>query len=162
MKHIYDDGGRAAAGFKGKAGDCGTRAFTLARFGPSPTGEQYMLVYTDLSRVIREWAFSGRASRKKERYRSGKEPCTPRNGMWREPIDIYAAELGWTWTPAKRFGEKGAVHMRAEELPGGRIVTRQAKHFAAVIDGVVYDIWDSTQSGTMGDEMRMVYGWWAP
>ena len=27
---VYDDGGRAAAGFKGEAGDCGTRAVAIA------------------------------------------------------------------------------------------------------------------------------------
>lgn len=30
MKYIYDDGGRSAAGFKGKAGDCCVRAFAIA------------------------------------------------------------------------------------------------------------------------------------
>jgi hypothetical protein len=158
MRYIYDDGGRAAAGFKGKAGDCGTRAFALARFGARPTGEQYREVYEDLSRVMREWAFSGPKNRKKDRYRSGQEPCTPRNGMWTEPLDLYAAELGWEWFAAKKMGR--TIHMNPAELPGGRLVTRQAKHFAAVIDGAVYDIWDSSISRTMGPEMRMVYGYW--
>jgi hypothetical protein len=35
MEHIHDDGGRAAAGFVGKTGDCVTRAITIA------TGKDY-------------------------------------------------------------------------------------------------------------------------
>lgn len=30
MTFVYDDGGRSAAGFKGKTGDCVTRAIAIA------------------------------------------------------------------------------------------------------------------------------------
>jgi hypothetical protein len=34
MSFLYDDGGRAAAGFRGKAGDCVTRAIAIAMRQP--------------------------------------------------------------------------------------------------------------------------------
>jgi hypothetical protein len=40
---VYDDGGRAAAGFKGKTGDCVCRAIAIA------TGEPYQEVYDALN-----------------------------------------------------------------------------------------------------------------
>ena len=30
MEHVYDDGGRKAAGYKGSTGDCATRAIAIA------------------------------------------------------------------------------------------------------------------------------------
>jgi hypothetical protein len=39
MRFQYDDGGRAAAGYKGKAGDCTCRAISIA------TGLPYQHVY---------------------------------------------------------------------------------------------------------------------
>lgn len=162
MPWVPDDGGRAAAGFRGKAGDCATRAFTIARFGPNPTGRQYRSVYDDLARLLRDWAFSGRTSKHKEMYRSGRFPCTPRDGMMPAPLHRYAAEIGWSWTPAKHIGQAATTHMVSAELPPGSLVVVQAKHYAAVVDGVVYDTWDSTVSRTAGHGKRMVYGWWRP
>jgi hypothetical protein len=49
------------------------------------------------------------------------------------------------------------VHLRAGELPGGRIITRLTGHLAAVIDGVVHDTEDPGRAGT-----RCVYGYWVP
>jgi len=42
---VYDDGGRAAAGFKGKTGDCVCRAIAIA----TATGKQYQEVYDALN-----------------------------------------------------------------------------------------------------------------
>jgi hypothetical protein len=43
MKHVYNDGGRKAAGFKGDAGDCVTRAIAIA------SGRPYAEVYKRLA-----------------------------------------------------------------------------------------------------------------
>jgi hypothetical protein len=49
MRFQYDDGGRAAASFKGEAGDCVTRAIAIA------TGLPYRVVYDALNEhVLRE------------------------------------------------------------------------------------------------------------
>ena len=42
---MEDDGGRAKAGYLGKAGDCVTRAFAIAQYGPGPSGDEYKDVY---------------------------------------------------------------------------------------------------------------------
>jgi hypothetical protein len=63
MDFTYDDGGRAAAGFKGSTGDCVTRAIAIA------TGKPYREVYDALNQVAkverpirgkRSSAFTGR------------------------------------------------------------------------------------------------------
>jgi hypothetical protein len=46
-----------------------------------------------------------------------------------------------------------AVHLRADELPTGRLIVRIEQHLAAVIDGVLYDTYDCSNGGTRG-----VYG----
>jgi phosphotransferase system IIA component len=38
-------------------------------------------------------------------------------------------------------------------MPDGVVIARQARHFVAVIDGAVHDIWDCSH--------KMVYGYWA-
>ena len=45
--YIYDDGGRAAAGFKGTTGDCVTRAIAIA------TGKPYREVYDALNELAK-------------------------------------------------------------------------------------------------------------
>jgi hypothetical protein len=47
------------------------------------------------------------------------------------------------------------VHLRADELPSGRLIVRVSHHFAAVIDGVIHDTHDCSRGGT-----RCVYGYW--
>ena len=47
------------------------------------------------------------------------------------------------------------VHLRADELPAGRIIASLSRHVVAVIDGVIHDIYDPSRDGT-----RCVYGYW--
>jgi hypothetical protein len=49
------------------------------------------------------------------------------------------------------------VHLRADELPEGRLIVRLSRHVAAVIDGVLHDNHDCSRQGT-----RCVYGFFAP
>jgi len=39
------------------------------------------------------------------------------------------------------------MRLRADELPSGRLVVRVNRHFAAVIDGVIRDTFDSGGAG---------------
>ena len=55
MKFVYNDGGRANAGFKGNAGDCATRAIAIV------TGIPYLEVYN----MINEAAKSERTGKRK-------------------------------------------------------------------------------------------------
>lgn len=123
---VYDDGGRAAAGFKGETGDCVTRAITIA------TGASYRSIYNALKQA------------------SG---LSPRDGMERSIYQPFLAYMGWSWQPTMQIGSGTTVHLKADELPGGRLIVRVSKHMCAVIDGVIHDIDDPSRGGT-----RAVYG----
>lgn len=138
MKYVYDDGGRAAAGFKGKTGDCVCRAIAIA------TGMPYKEVYD----LINE---CGKLERTSKRKRS---KSSARTGVYKSTIKKIMTHLGWKWTPTMRIGQGCKVHLRDDELPGGRLVVSVAKHEVAVIDGVLHDTWDSQMDGN-----RCVYGY---
>ena len=63
--------------------------------------------------------------------------------------------LGFIWHPTMQIGSGCKVHLRADELPPGRLVVMVSKHSAAVIDGVLHDTHDCSRNGT-----RCVYGYW--
>ena len=52
------------------------------------------------------------------------------------------------------IGSACKVHLRANELPAGRLVFSVSKHMVAVIDGVIHDTSDPSTDGT-----RYVYGY---
>lgn len=137
MEWIYCDGGRADAGFKGTAGDCGVRAVAIA------TGMEYGEVYKRIGELAKE-----------ERYRDGRR-SSPRTGVFRKTFHKLMEEIEWEWIPLMGIGTGCRVHMRPEELPSGRIIVSLSKHYAAVVDGVLYDTHDCTRDGT-----RCVYGYW--
>ncbi len=138
MKHIFDDGGRSAAGYKGHTGDCVTRSIAIA------TGKPYHEVYDALN----ELAVSERRGKRKR----GKS--TSRNGVYRATYQKYLESLGWTWTPTMKIGQGCTVHLRADELPSGRLIVAVSRHLCAVIDGVIHDTFDPSRDGT-----RCVYGY---
>lgn len=129
----HNDGGREAAGFKGIAGDCVTRAIAIA------TERPYKAVYDDLAH--RQQAI-GRAR-------------SARNGVAKHITRELMKDLGWTWTPTMFIGSGCRVHLRADELPAGRILCKLSRHVVAVVDGVLHDTYDSSRDGT-----RCVYGYW--
>lgn len=134
---IYNDGGRKAAGYKGQAGDCATRAIAIA------TGMDYQTVYDELT--IRKQKFKGKKV----------TSCsTARRAMPTKVVKRYLEEIGWKWVPTMKIGSGCKVHLRADELPKGRILARVSGHLVAVIDGVIHDTYDSSRNGT-----RCVYGY---
>lgn len=141
MTWIFDDGGRAAAGYKGSTGDCVTRAIAIA------TGLPYQAVYDALNVESQANPLRSRGSRKRVRNSSA------RTGVFRKHSDRFLADLGWVWTPTMTIGSGCQVHLRADELPSGRLICKVSKHLVAVIDGVIHDTHDPSRSGT-----RCVYG----
>lgn len=139
MQHVYNDGGREAAGFKGKTGDCGIRAVAIA------TGLPYREVYD----AINALAKSERITKRKKKISNSRAVA------YAKTLGQYLESYGWVWVATMKFGQGCTVHMRAEELPSGRIVTRLSKHYAAVIDGTVQDTYNSSRDGN-----RCVYGYW--
>ena len=140
---IYNDGGREAAGYKGKAGDCVCRAITIA------TGKPYQEVYDALNALGKNERIGKRKHKK----------STARNGVYRETYQKYLASLGWKWVPTMLFGQGCKVHLTTEELPAGRLIVRVSKHMTTMIDGVIHDIYDPRRNTVYFDnEVKRVAG----
>jgi len=140
-----NDGGRADAGFRRKSvGDCAARAIAIA------TPRPYRAVYDELSAL--GWREDG------TRYTAWRDPA---DGLFiggekaNSLLWEYIASLGWRWVPTMRIGSGCRVHLRADELPSGRIIARLSHHIVAVINGVIHDTHDCSRGGT-----RCVYGYW--
>ena len=153
MPWVQDDGGRAAAGFKGSAGDCVARSVAIA--GGLPYGE----VYAALA--------AGQGAQRAGR--GNKKPASARNGIntRRKWFRDYMAALGFEWLPTMRVGEGCKVHLLRGELPNGRLVVALSKHYTAVVDGVVRDTSDpywasivQEPGGRARIAHRCVYGYW--
>lgn len=141
MEWIYDDGGREEAGYKGKTGDCVCRAISIA------TGRPYAEVY----RMINETAKTEKVPKKHR----GSGKSSARTGVYKDCIHKVMEALGWEWIPLMKIGTGCTVHLRAEELPNGKIVCSLSRHLTAVIDGVIHDTYDCSRGGT-----RCVYGYY--
>ncbi len=136
---VYDDGGRAASGRKGVADDCVTRAIAIAAEVP------YAEVYDALN-----------VAAQRERPRQGRKRSSARTGVRKATTKRFLDELGWSWRPTMQVGQGCRVHLRADELPPGRLVVAVSRHLVAVINGVIHDIDpDVARDGT-----RCVYGYW--
>jgi len=114
------DGGRADAGFKGKSGDCGTRAVAIYFQQP------YRATYDKLGDVEAE--LTGGLCR------------SVRDGTGYPTLVAYMALRKQALTVCK-----GAEYIH--ELPlKGRFLVVLANHYATLIDNVWYDSWDSRYS----------------
>jgi len=120
MKMVYNDGGRVAAGFKNINGGCVVRAIAIATRLP------YKIVYDAIMRRCMV-----------EKHRPKYKPSHPEKGVQKYTYEDYLiGTLGWKWVPTMGIGTGCKVHLRADELPKGRIIARVSKHIVAVIDGV--------------------------
>jgi hypothetical protein len=128
-----NDGGRESAGYKGQAGDCVTRAIAIA------TGKSYKEIYDDLAKMNKDLR--------------GKKSA--RNGINKKIYDWYLKSLGWEWKPTMLIGQGCKVHLRADELPEGKLIVRLSKHLVTVVDGVIHDTYDCSRRGK-----RCVYGYY--
>ena len=141
-----DDGGRAAAGFKGKARDCVVRSISIA------TGIKYAEVYEDLYKANEEFRTTSRTKLAKSLKQKND---SPRTGTHRVVLKNYLKKLGWKWTPTMFVGQGCKVHLKKEELPLGTLIVSCSKHVTVVKDGVLHDTYDCSRNGT-----RCVYGYW--
>lgn len=163
----YDDGGRKAAGYKGNADDCVTRAIAIA------AQLDYQTVYELINAHGKQ---ERRYGKRDERRRS-----TARTGVRKTTTRRVLTDLGWTWVPTMMIGSGCKVHLAADELPmRGRLIVSVSKHLTAVIDGVIHDTHDPSREpiaimgprlltdpdGTQRNEIlsetggRCVYGYW--
>jgi hypothetical protein len=119
---VKNDGGRKAAGYKGKAGDCAARALAIA-------GE---LDYMEARRMIKQHQVE-----------------SPDRGVLRPVMDKVMQDAGFSWTPCSFVGSGCQVHVCREELPAtGRYILRLSKHYVALVDGVIHDTQDPARGGT--------------
>lgn len=140
----FNDGGREAAGYKGKTGDCVARSIAIV------TGLPYKQVYEALA--------NGNATQRKgkrEGSKAGVKTASRGINTKRKWFADYMASLGFVWTPTMLIGQGCKVHLTADELPKGNLVVNVSKHFTAVIDGVINDTYDCSREGT-----RCVYGYY--
>lgn len=159
MKVVFDDGGRAAFGYKGKApGDCVCRSIAIV------TGRPYIEIYARLN--------NGSVD---ERYSRGP---TARSGIRtsRRWFKDLMKELGFQWVPCMAIGTGAKVHLWGEELPMGRLVVKVSRHLTAVIDRVIHDTFDPQRDAHVMElngatnsldprvthriSRRCVYGYW--
>lgn len=139
IEWVYDDGGRAEAGYKGTAGDCVCRAIAIAAEMP----------YKDVYDLINAFGAKERITKNR------KTKSSARNGVWKETVRKVMAHLGFVWHPVMKIGSGCTMHLYSDELPGGRLVVSVSHHEVAVIDGVIHDTYDCTRDGT-----RCVYGYY--
>ena len=130
---VYNDGGRVAAGFKGKTGDCGVRAMAIA----------LSLPYADVSR---ELAQANKDSGRKK---------SVRRGVMKEVYSKVLSKHGWEWRSAPKFDGRKA---RYNDLPNGKCIARMSNHYAAVIDGELHDSWDSRHKMVYGYWVKATEG----
>lgn len=138
QRYVFNDGGRQDAGFHGHTGDCVTRSIAIV------TGKPYKEVYDALN-TLSESERTGKRKKKKSNSRTG---------VYRTTYEKYLKSLGYQWIPTMQIGQGCKTHLRADELPKGRLVVRVSKHVTAMIDGVINDTWDCSREGT-----RCVYGY---
>lgn len=136
---VMDDGGRVASGYRGSApGDCATRAAAIA------SGRSYKEIYDRVINLARL-----------ERPGSTRIRSHPREGVHKRTMQRLMEELGAEWTPTMAIGSGTTVHVKMHELPPGRLVLSLSRHYSAVIDGVLHDLYDPSRGGN-----RAVYGFW--
>jgi hypothetical protein len=143
QQFIYNDGGRKNAGYRGSTGDCVTRAIAIASERP------YKEVYDRLA--------LGNATQRQSKYHKAKDKVKTASmgiNVTRQWFKDYMKELGFTWVATMQIGSGCKVHLKADELPMGRLIVNVSKHMTTMIDGVIHDIYNPDRNGT-----RCVYGY---
>ena len=144
MEFNFNDGGRADAGYKGRTGDCVTRAVAIAAELP------YKQVYNRLAEGNATQRITKRSAKS-----DGKKTARRGISTTRKWFKDYMKSLGFKWVSTMGIGTGCKVHLKADELPKGRVIARVTRHYCAVIDGVINDTYDPSRG-----ETRCVYGYW--
>jgi len=106
---VWDDGGRAEAGYRGKTGDCAVRAVSIA------TGVPYKKLYQEF---------------KKDNPNNVKGISWYGHGTPYPFVHTFLARRGFRWHEGGRLDAS---------LPKGTVIANLGRHVCAVIDGVIHD-----------------------
>ena len=120
IRYEYNDGGREAAGYKGKAGDCVVRAIAII------SGKSYRDIY----RACAE------ANSKAKR---GNGVRSARNGVWKDAYEVVMKALGFEKI---KLGRGGRPTFSEAHERYGNCVVKTTRHLAAIKDGALQDIFD--------------------
>ena len=152
------DGGRAEAGYRGRAGDCVTRAIALATRAGAPTGDDYRAVYQVVARA--------------ELDAGGKRSA--RNGVRKKATAAAMRELGFerVGLTARANGGRWLTLTEVWERFGGRaraMVIQTTGHVAAIVDGRLMDatdirtyLWEDEFGDVETRERKTATVWLAP
>lgn len=132
LQFVWDDGGRLRYGYPPFANDCAARAVAIATQLPYQQVYDYI---NHLARVERVRLFGARSSAE--------------NGVRLETMQrLLVWEMGWVW-------HHNSTGMALNQLPPGRLVVRIGRHYTALIDGVIRDVFNPTLK-----KWRVVVGYW--
>ena len=145
LEHFNYNRGGYTRGSGLHRGDCVPRAVAIA------TEQPYQVVYDELQKRQNEWRIK---SNSKRAYEIKPERNKVHFGTDMRIAKKYLLDLGWKWKPTMGIGTGCKVHLKADELPKGRILCQVSNHCVAVIDGVINDTYDPSREGT-----RCVYGY---
>jgi hypothetical protein len=149
---VKDDGGRRRSGIPNadrQVGDCVARAIAIATQKPYREVHDALVV-----RQVHHAAADNSPYGKHIRRKGGVRHFDADHGCADEVYGSHLESLGWRYTSTPSRGPD-KVHLRADELPPGRLVARIGGHLVAVIDGVIHDTYDSRGGGRVH-----VKGYW--
>src|SRR5262245_6146361 len=150
---VKDDGGRSKSGVPGadkEVGDCVARAIAIATQRPYREVHN-ALVVGQVHHARTDNSPYGKWVRRKGRL----SHFDADHGCADKVYGPYLESLGWKFTSTKELPRGKGVHLRADELPPGRLIVHISRHLVAVIDGIIRD------TGDCGGEGRVrVQGYW--
>ena len=126
IDYHYDDGGREAAGYRGRTGDCVVRAIAIC------TGEDYRAVYLTMAEHMKRNGYATRERNRKAPRRKGQIAALRVQDRVLEVYGFRKVRL-----PAGARPTFTEAHRRY-----GDCVVGTTKHVAAIVDGVLRDTFD--------------------
>jgi hypothetical protein len=154
-RFVEDDGGRSESGIargsaKDATWDCVVRSIAIA------TGKPYRNVHDGLTGATVRFVANAKDGWGKQKRRSVRDFHAD-HGVHRDVSGPYLQALGWKYTSTKELPRGRGMHLRADELPRGRLIVDVRRHWVAVIDGVLHDTIDCSDDGR-----RRILGYWSP
>ena len=133
IDYRYDDGGRAAAGYRGKTGDCVVRAIAIC------AREDYRAVYLTMAEHMKRNGYAASGNAYATRERNSKTPRRRGQLTARRVQDRVLEAYGFRKVrlPA---GERPTFTEAHHQFGDCIVVT--TKHVAAIVDGALRDTFD--------------------